>query len=105
MKKILFIFLAACFFFSCEKEAIVIPQQHAGRTVLAFFWANNNLSDNLRRNILTMMNGLTEVTDSATLLVYWDGTRTARNPIGRRLLSCAIPPMDEEASMAILRMK
>lgn len=50
MKKILFIFLAACFFFSCEKEAIVIPQQHAGRTVLAFFWANNNLSDNLRRN-------------------------------------------------------
>lgn len=73
MKKILFIFLAACFFFSCEKEAIVIPQQHAGRTVLAFFWANNNLSDNLRRNILTMMNGLTEVTDSATLLVYWDG--------------------------------
>ncbi len=80
MKKILFIFLAACFFFSCEKEAIVIPQQHAGRTVLAFFWANNNLSDNLRRNILTMMNGLTEVTDSATLLVYWDGYENSTEP-------------------------
>ena len=80
MKKILLIFLAACFFFSCEKEAIVIPQQHAGRTVLAFFWANNNLSDNLRRNILTMMNGLTEVTDSATLLVYWDGYENSTEP-------------------------
>ena len=38
MKKILFIFLTACFFFSCEKETIVIPQQHAGRTVLAFLF-------------------------------------------------------------------
>ena len=36
MKKILFLFLAACFFFSCEKETIVIPQQHAGRTVAQF---------------------------------------------------------------------
>ena len=80
MKKILFIFLAACFFFSCEKETIVIPQRHAGRTILAFFWANNNLSDNLRRNIMTMMNGLTEVTDSATLLVYWDGYGNSTEP-------------------------
>lgn len=80
MKKILFIFLAACFFFSCEKETIVIPQRHAGRTILAFFWANNNLSDNLRRNIMTMMNGLTEVTDSATLLVYWDGYENSMEP-------------------------
>ncbi|MDE6799507.1 MAG: clostripain [Phocaeicola sp.] len=80
MKKILFIFLAACFFFSCEKETIVIPQRHAGRTILAFFWANNNLSDNLRRNIMTMMNGLTEVTDSATLLVYWDGYENSTEP-------------------------
>ena len=46
MKKILFIFLTACFFFSCEKETIVIPQQHAGRTVLAFFWADR-LTDGL----------------------------------------------------------
>ncbi|WP_300891129.1 clostripain-related cysteine peptidase, partial [uncultured Phocaeicola sp.] len=80
MKKILFIFLVACFFFSCEKETIVIPQRHAGRTILAFFWANNNLSDNLRRNIMTMMNGLTEVTDSATLLVYWDGYENSTEP-------------------------
>lgn len=51
MKKILFLFLAACFFFSCEKETIVIPQQHAGRTVLAFFWADNSLNSSLRNNI------------------------------------------------------
>lgn len=55
MKKILFLFLAACFFFSCEKETIVIPQQHAGRTVLAFFWADNSLNSSLRNNIQTMM--------------------------------------------------
>lgn len=54
MKKILFLFLAACFFFSCEKETIVIPQQHAGRTVLAFFWADNSLNSSLRNNIQTM---------------------------------------------------
>lgn len=53
MKKILFLFLAACFFFSCEKETIVIPQQHAGRTVLAFFWADNSLNSSLRNNIQT----------------------------------------------------
>lgn len=57
MKKILFLFLAACFFFSCEKETIVIPQQHAGRTVLAFFWADNSLNSSLRNNIQTMMQG------------------------------------------------
>lgn len=57
MKKILFLFLAACFFFSCEKETIVIPQQHAGRTVLAFFWADNSLNSSLRDNIQTMMQG------------------------------------------------
>ena len=73
MKKILFLFLAACFFFSCEKETIVIPQQHAGRTVLAFFWADNSLNSSLRDNIQTMMQGLQAMKDSAALLVYWDG--------------------------------
>lgn len=73
MKKILFLFLAACFFFSCEKETIVIPQQHAGRTVLAFFWADNSLNSSLRNNIQTMMQGLQAMKDSAALLVYWDG--------------------------------
>ncbi len=70
MKKILFLFLAACFFFSCEKETIVIPQQHAGRTVLAFFWADNSLNSSLRDNIQTMMQGLQAMKDSAALLVY-----------------------------------
>lgn len=73
MKKILFLFLAACFFFSCEKETIVIPQQHAGRTVLAFFWADNSLNSSLRNNIQTLMQGLQAMKDSAALLVYWDG--------------------------------
>lgn len=79
MKKILFIFLVACSFFSCEKETIVVPQRHAGRTVLAFFWADNNLSDDLRRNVQTMMQGLQAMTDSATLLVYWDGNSSDAN--------------------------
>lgn len=80
MKKILFIFLVALSLFSCEKETIVIPQRHAGRTVLAFFWANNNLSDDLRKNILNMMTGLQEMKDSATLLVYWDGYENSSEP-------------------------
>ena len=71
MKKILFLFLAACFFFSCEKETIVIPQQHAGRTVLAFFWADNSLNSSLRNNIQTMMQGLQAMKDSAALLVTY----------------------------------
>lgn len=79
MKKILFIFLVACSFFSCEKETIVIPQQHAGRTVLAFFWADNSLTSNLRNNIRTMMQGLQAMTDSAALLVYWDGNSSDKN--------------------------
>ena len=51
----------------------MIPQQHAGRTVLAFFWADNSLNSSLRNNIQTMMQGLQAMKDSAALLVYWDG--------------------------------
>lgn len=79
MKKILLLFLVALSLFSCEKETIVIPQSHAGRTVLAFFWADNNLNDALRRNVQYMMTGLQEMTDSATLLVYWDGKSSDKN--------------------------
>lgn len=81
MKKILLLFLVALFLFSCEKETIVVPQRHAGRTVLAFFWADtdNGLNSALRNNIQTMMQGLQAMTDSATLLVYWDGQSSDAN--------------------------
>lgn len=85
MKKILFLFLAACFFFSCEKETIVIPQQHAGRTVLAFFWADNSLNSSLRNNIQTMMQGLQAMKDSAAL--WYIGMVRLRISVGRSLVS------------------
>lgn len=74
MKKILCICLMAVSFFACDKDPeVVIPQSHAGRTVLAFLWANNNLNDDLRANIRNMMTGLQDMKEEATLLVYWDG--------------------------------
>lgn len=79
MKKIIFLFLVVFSFFSCEKEKEDDPQRHAGRTVLAFFWADNSLSSNLRNNIQTMMEGLQAVKTSATLLVYWDGSSSDSN--------------------------
>ena len=85
MKKILFLFLAACFFFSCEKETIVIPQQHAGRTVLAFFWADNSLNSSLRNNIQTMMQGLQAMKDR--LLYWYIGMVRLRISVGRSLVS------------------
>ena len=75
MKKILLLLLVALSLFSCEKDSVEVPQRHAGRTVLAFFWADTNewLNDSLRLNIKNMMVGLRAMTDSATLVVYWDG--------------------------------
>ena len=46
----------------------MIPQQHAGRTVLAFFWADNSLNSSLRDNIQTMMQGLQAMKDSAAFI-------------------------------------
>lgn len=79
MKRILLLLLVALSLFSCDKEDVVVPQRHAGRTVLAFFWADNNLTDDLRRNILNMMTELQEMKDSATLVVYWDGKSSDSN--------------------------
>lgn len=86
MKKTLLLIFVALMLFSCEKETIGVdtdnvPQQHAGRTVLAFFWADTNawLNDSLRTNIKYMMNGLQAMTDSAALVVYWDGAETDPN--------------------------
>lgn len=75
MKKILLLLVVALSLFSCDKEEVEIPQRHAGRTVLAFFWADTTewLNDSLRMNIKNMMVGLRSMTDSATLVVYWDG--------------------------------
>lgn len=79
MKRILLLLLVALSLFSCDKEDVVVPQRHAGRTVLAFFWADNDLNNVLRNNIKTMMSGLQEMKDSATLVVYWDGYSSDKN--------------------------
>lgn len=73
MKKILLLLLVALSLFSCDKEEVDVPRQHAGRTVLAYFWADNNLNNNLLLNIGTMLQGLQSASDSTTLVVYWDG--------------------------------
>ena len=79
MKKILLLLLVTLSLSACDKDAIDIPRQHAGRTMLAFFWADNNLSNNLSNNILSMVKGMQEMTDTATLLVYWDGESSDKN--------------------------
>lgn len=79
MKKILLLLLVALSLTACEKDTIDIAQQHVGRTVLAFFWADNDLSGDLSDNILDMVKGMQEMTDTATLLVYWDGKHSNKN--------------------------
>ena len=81
MKKILLLLVAALSLFSCEKDSVEVPQNHAGRTLLAFFWADTNtwLNDSLRANIKNMMVGLRSMTDSAALVVYWDGKNNDPN--------------------------
>ena len=42
-------------------------------TILAYLVANNDLDDDLLANIGAMYDGLAEMDQQATLLVYWDG--------------------------------
>lgn len=76
MKKILWVLLFSLSLFACDKEEVDVPQKYAGRTVLAFFWADNNLNSDLLLNIGTMLQGMQSVTDSTALVVYWDGNST-----------------------------
>lgn len=73
MKKIGIWLCAALMFTACGKNNDD-PQPDASRTVLAFFWANNNLDSDLKGNIRNMVAGLRTMSEAATLVVYWDGS-------------------------------
>ena len=49
------------------------PVPSSELTILAYLVANNNLDDDLLSNIGAMYDGLAEMDQPATLLVYWDG--------------------------------
>ena len=62
-------------FISCSDE---IPEEKvslkSGRTVLAYLISNNsstNLDSDLKQNLVDMYSGLTQTTDSCTLIVYY----------------------------------
>lgn len=81
MKKYLFLLLSSCILFACggssddpspDPEPLK-PAEKAPLTIMAYFFANNNLSNVLEANIGAMYDGLTSMKKSATLLVYIDG--------------------------------
>ena len=49
------------------------PAPSSEITILAYLVANNSLDDDLLTNIGAMYDGLAEMDQQATLLVYWDG--------------------------------
>lgn len=80
MKKILLLLVLSFTLFSCgNDDEPEIPQANQGRTVLAFFWADNDLNDVLRNNIRYMISGLQNMTKPAALVVYWDGKSSDAN--------------------------
>ena len=75
MKKLLLLLLSVFVFISCSDE---IPEEKpilkSGRTVLAYLISNNksgSLDSNLKQNLVDMYSGLSQSTDSCTLLVYY----------------------------------
>ena len=73
-------FLGICSLFflftSCLNNDDPKPNNPDKLTILAYLVANNDLDDDLLANIGAMYDGLAEMKEEATLLVYWDG-RTA----------------------------
>lgn len=76
MKKILFLLLSVFVLSSCSDE---IPEEKVplktGRTIMAYLISNNksgaDLDENLKQNLVDMYRGLTQTTDSCTLIVYY----------------------------------
>lgn len=75
MKKLLLLLLSVFVFVSCSDE---IPEEKlpvkSGRTVLAYLISNNksgSLDRYLKQNLVDMYSGLSQTTDSCTLLVYY----------------------------------
>ena len=63
-------------FISCRKSDDTPqpnPAPSSEITILAYLVANNSLDDDLLTNIGAMYDGLAEMDQQATLLVYWDG--------------------------------
>lgn len=63
-------------FISCRKSDDTPqpkPVPSSEITILAYLVANNNLDNDLLTNIGAMYDGLAEMDQQATLLVYWDG--------------------------------
>ena len=77
LKKFLGVFLLVALLVSCNKEDDASNPQplpsNDSITILSYLIANNNLDDALSFNIAIMYDGLAEMTEPATLLVYWDG--------------------------------
>ena len=76
MKKLLLLLLSVFVFISCSDE---IPEEKpilkSGRTVLAYLISNNSpgnsLDSDLKQNLVDMYSGLSQTTDSCTLIVYY----------------------------------
>ncbi len=80
MRKVTFLVWVALLCFACNDEDDPTSNQRIeGRTVFAFFWADNTLTSELRENIVSMMSGLQTLDKPATLLVYWDGSSSDAN--------------------------
>ena len=76
MKKILGLLLCLTVFISCSDDINETPDPTPNSndiTIFAYLVANNNLDGVLLDNIVSMYDGLAEMKQPATLLVYWDG--------------------------------
>lgn len=76
MKKFLGLLSFLLVFISCSDDTNETPKptpNSSDITILAYLVANNNLDGVLLDNIVSMYDGLAEMKQPATLLVYWDG--------------------------------
>lgn len=78
MKKNFLLWMAVFFLTACggnnNEDEPTLPVANAPITILSYLVADNNLDDYLIYNIVTMYEGMTEMKQTADLLVYWDGS-------------------------------
>lgn len=62
----------------CSKEELPAPITNTSskRVIMAYMVANNNLDTDIMNNLQWMYQGLTEATDTCTLLIYYKGLST-----------------------------
>ena len=74
MKKIL-LFLSVFLCCACSDNDEPTPEAEAPMTVLAYLVADaSNIDDDIWANVAAMYDGLASMKQSATLLIYWDGS-------------------------------